>query len=258
MGIIKRQQVPPPSTRPSGMSSAAEQASGPKHPQPATEAYNTQPHVPTAHPQNDDAANAAPDEDWSWEAFLAGELPDRRQDDERRLAYRREDELNMIRHAQDEAQNIRRAAYAEGYEIGLTEAQEALDGMLHQLNDVLAGKADMVDTMVQQVGPLAVAIAEKLLKTELACDDSLVDRLIRDTLGKVNRDAKEVIIKVHPDWVEPLRQSLAEHPPTRLKAELLVEADETIDWGSCIVESDSGMIDARFSTQISLLKKLLQ
>jgi flagellar biosynthesis/type III secretory pathway protein FliH len=202
--------------------------------------------------------DAAPQEDdWDWDAFLAGDIPDRRQTDERRGEHRREADQHLLATAHDEADTIRQNAYQSGYTDGVASAEADIDALKTQFAQLLEGRDTLVDDMVKQLGPLAVAIAEKILKTEVSCDEQLTERLARDTLQKAGRDVKTVMIKVHPEQLTMVRAAFRDHPPEGLLAELSVVDDDTVDWGSCMIETDSGMIDGRFSTQLNLLQKLL-
>ena len=252
MGLIKRDQL-------DAMKKKAEQSPAlnttntpaPKNPAPRQDS----PDWASPAPQNAEADPA--EDDWDWDAFLAGEIPDRRQSDERRGQHRREADQQTLATAHEEADAIRQNAYQSGYDEAMQTAQDDIEALKTQFAQLLEGRDTVVDEMVKQLGPLAVAIAEKILKTEISCDEQLTARLARETLQKAGRDVKTVLIKVHPEQLTMVRAAFRDHPPEGLHAELSIVDDDTVDWGSCMVETDSGMIDARFSTQLALLQKLL-
>jgi flagellar assembly protein FliH len=77
-----------------------------------------------------------------------------------------------------------------------------------------------------------------------------VIRQVRDALRRVV-GVESVILRVHPDDEPAVR----EHRQPLLTGvdslrEFVVEADEKIERGGCIIESPSGTIDARLSTQL--------
>jgi flagellar assembly protein FliH len=244
MGLIKRQQL--------------EQLAQPAPTTPVDESptlFPPPPGPPT--PETASTAEIEPDDDWSWEAFLSGDVPDRRQADERRETHRREGDQQLLATAHDEAESIRENAYQSGYADGLQQAEQAVNELKDQFALLLKDHSAVIDDMVKQLGPLSVAIAEKILKAEVSCDEALTERLARETLQKAGRDVKTVLIKVHPEQLTMVRAAFRDNPPDGLRAELTVVDDDTVDWGSCIVETDSGLIDARFSTQLAILQKLL-
>jgi flagellar assembly protein FliH len=244
MGLIKRQQL--------------EQLAQPAPPVDPEVPSSTFPPPPAkTAPQPVDDGVIEPEDDWSWEAFLSGDVPDRRQTDERRETHRRDADQQVLATAHEEAEHIRENAYQSGYADGLEQAEQALNDLKDQFALLLQDQSAVIDDMVKQLGPLSVAIAEKILKAEVSCDEALTERLARETLQKAGRDVKTVLIKVHPEQLTKVRAAFRDNPPDGLRAELSVVDDDSVDWGSCVVETDSGLIDARFSTQLAILQKLL-
>jgi flagellar assembly protein FliH len=264
MGIIKKNQLHSPSA-------SGEQPN--KKPQPPAHASEKRSDWPAPNPSTDwagegedhhytyqaiDESQAVDESDnWDWEAFLAGELPDRRQLDERRTQFRREGEQALIATAEAQAEAIRQEAFQTGYQEGLENAQHTIDELQDQLQHLLTAEATALQALVKDIGPLAMAVAEKLLKVELAADEGLIERLVRETIKKAGRDTKTLTIYVHPEQQADVQAALTEFPPENSHAEIVVEPDDTVDLGSCMVASDTGLIDARFSTQLLLLQKLL-
>ena len=84
----------------------------------------------------------------------------------------------------------------------------------------------------------------------------MVLNMVRDTIDKAGRQNRTIIVKVNPDDVSLVKESLKEDPIPNLKAELVVVDDPLVDAGSCIVETNSGLVDASFSTQLEILRQL--
>jgi flagellar assembly protein FliH len=257
MGILKRQQVEQQQATAAQHTQATEKKRSQQSP-----GHTTQPQAQTSTPKDDQHEDTSlspnnADDNWDWEAFLAGELDDRRQRDERRTDYRREGDHALIQTAEAEADDIRERAFQTGYQEGVHQAQEAIETLKAQFVELLSGHQQVIAEMIKHVGPLAVSVAEKILNVEISCDELMIERLTRETIQKAGRDAKSIMIRVHPQQVTIVRQIFRDFPPENLHAEITVVDDETVDLGSCMVESDSGLIDARFSTQLSILQKLL-
>lgn len=198
---------------------------------------------------------------WSLETVQAGQVPERRSRDEpvgndRRRGYRRVEDQMLISKAHEEAQAIKEKAYDDGYRDGLQAVQgdiEILRGIFEQL---MLTRQKALEGLTDDIAPIAVEIAERILKTEIACDEELVNTIVHDTLHKLDRKTRSVLIKVNPDDLAIVKKFVNDHPPSHLEAEMLVIQDPLIARGGCTVETDSGLIDASFSTRLEILKQL--
>jgi flagellar assembly protein FliH len=195
------------------------------------------------------------DSAWDEIPFESAEERERRLD-ERRRSYRRVEDKTLITKAHEEANAIRENAQQEGFEEGLRQAEQLIIELRETLQSLLNAREEALLSVADEIAGLAVEVAEKVIKTEVSCDDSLVMALVRDTIQKPGRNVKSLLIKVHPDDVRLVKKSLADNPLPNVNAELIVMEDPTVDLGSCIVETNGGMIDASFSTQLQLLKRL--
>jgi flagellar biosynthesis/type III secretory pathway protein FliH len=58
--------------------------------------------------------------------------------------------------------------------------------------------------------------------------------------------------------VAALETEFTNHPPLKGTADWYIESSNEVDRGSCMVETESGLVDARFSTQLETLGKLMK
>ena len=104
---------------------------------------------------------------------------------------------------------------------------------------------------------MAVEVAARVIKTEVSCDETLVLSLVRDTIQKAGRNSKSILIKLNPEDAPTVKKMLKDDPIPNLQAEVMVMDDPNVDQGSCVLETNSGLIDASFSTQLGILRQLL-
>jgi len=96
----------------------------------------------------------------------------------------------------------------------------------------------------------ALAVAGKIIGREVQNGSDIAVHQVQEALRRVvGVDA--IKLRVHPSDEQVIR----EHRPAILATaesvrEFLVEGDESIERGSCIVECASGNVDARWSTQL--------
>jgi flagellar assembly protein FliH len=106
----------------------------------------------------------------------------------------------------------------------------------------------------RNVVKLAMAIAERIVKRELTLDNSVVLRQIQEATKRVI-GVERIRIRVNPQDEEYVR----EHRTQVLTAadavrELVIESDETIGRGGCVLESDTGNVDALIATQMKSIE----
>lgn len=190
------------------------------------------------------------------EDFETGKLTDRRRND-RRQGFRRIEDQELISRAHEEANAIRENAAKEGFEEGLNQAESLVQELRDTILSLLSAREDAILTAADDIAGMAVEIAERIIKTEVSCDESLVMSIVRNTVAKVGRDQKSILIKVNPVDVKLVKDAMRTDSQLSSAVEVLVVEDDTVDQGSCMVETQAGLIDARFSTQLELLKRML-
>jgi len=198
--------------------------------------------------------------EWNESTVSAGEAPERRSPDtrtDRRRGYRRIEDKNLISKAYEEANAIRENAQAQGFEEGLQQALHAMDELRSDIGRLLNGREEALLSLADEIGALAVEVASRIIKTEVSCDETLVLSMVRDTIQKAGRNAKSILIKLNPDDTLTVKKMLKDDPPPHLQAEVIVMDDPSVDAGSCVLETNSGLIDASFSTQLGILRQLL-
>lgn len=196
---------------------------------------------------------------WNEANVEAGLVPDRRTADrrnDRRRGYRRVEDRTLISKAHEEANAIRENAHNQGYEEGLAEARATIDELRATIASLLNIREEALLSITGEISSLAVEVAARIIKTEVSCDDTLVMSLVKDTIQKAGRGTKTILLKLNPEDTGTVKRLLKEEPIPNLNAELIVMDDPTVDQGSCIIETGSGLIDASFSTQLGILRQL--
>ena len=72
---------------------------------------------------------------------------------------------------------------------------------------------------------------------------------------EISSNEEKITIKVAPDEVEFARASMPEILKNSvIDAKIVIVADEAVEKGSCVVITSNGVIDANFSTQLSIIQ----
>ena len=185
---------------------------------------------------------------------IAQERFERRRGDRRR-GYRRVDDRNLISRAEEEAKLLKETAQRDGFNQGIMIAKEQLLSFRTATEEFMHAKEASIGIIQEDLANLALKIAKKLIKREVSADKTIVLSIISDVIKEIGKDEKHIIIKIHPDEAEEVRMNLPNlFPSLQSEVRMLIEADDTVELGSCIVETKNGLVDARFSTQLDILQ----
>ncbi len=185
---------------------------------------------------------------------IAQERFERRRGDRRR-GYRRVDDRNLISRAEEEAKLIKENSSREGFNQGLMIAKQQLESFRTVVDEFMRAKEESVAIIQNDVVEIALKIAKKIIKKEPSVDKNIVLSIISDVIKDIGKDEKHIIIKIHPDDADNVRTNLPNlFPSLQSEARIIVETEENVELGSCIVETKNGLVDARFSTQLEILQ----
>jgi flagellar assembly protein FliH len=102
---------------------------------------------------------------------------------------------------------------------------------------------------------LALAVARKIVGRDVSLGPDVVTRIIRQALGQVEH-AGRITIKLNPADLELLadiKPQLLSGLPEAGRAAF--QADEGIDRGGCLIETDGGEVDARIERQFQVVEE---
>jgi len=102
-----------------------------------------------------------------------------------------------------------------------------------------------------------LAIAEQILRREVILDDTVVLQQIKEGLRRV-LGVDHIKVRVNPiDEAMVREHRAAVAMGSDSLRDMLIEADEKVERGGCILESDSGNVDVRLSTQLKRIEAAL-
>ncbi|MCX6138826.1 MAG: FliH/SctL family protein [Ignavibacteriales bacterium] len=103
----------------------------------------------------------------------------------------------------------------------------------------------------------ALSIAELVVKRQVRLDNTIVLAQIKEALRRVV-GVEHIKVRVHPSDEAMVREQratiMANSDSLR---DIVIEGDPKVEAGGCILESDSGNVDARLSTQLKKIEAAL-
>jgi len=158
---------------------------------------------------------------------------------------------------------LQRQAYERGRQAGQAEGRAACQAQVdeeiahlltlaHQIGHVrLAGLEEQQRDIVE----IALAVARKILLKELAVDEDVVVRQVRQVLNLVAK-RELVTIRVHPLDAQLLKSDEGQlRVEWKDQAKVIIESQDDIERGSCIVEQAGLLLDAQIFRQLQTISE---
>ena len=174
---------------------------------------------------------------------------------DRRRGFRRIDERALVSRAQEEAQSIREIAAKEGYKNGLNEAKNEIEILKASLKDFVSAKNVIYEEVSSHILEIALEVAKKIIKKETELSGDVLKGIILDVLGELSGGEEKITIKVNPEDGDFAKASLPEIiEESQTEAKIIIQGDELVEKGSCTVIANNGVVDANFTTQLSIIQ----
>ncbi len=150
------------------------------------------------------------------------------------------------------------AGFQDGVERGLVEgrakAEAEMEAAVKQTMKVLAAavceKGRIVASSRDDVLKLVRKVAEKIIRTEIRLDPSVVERAIDASLRLVT-ERGQVLVRVNPEDLTRAREGLPHFLQYFTPSAVLeVCGDPRVARGGCLIETSGGNIDARLETEL--------
>ncbi len=151
----------------------------------------------------------------------------------------------------------REAGYQEGLATAKNEQLTNLTGAIELVGETQTSLAERLAASEAELLRLALAIAEKIVETELQTKPAQIVAIVRQALKKVET-ASKVQIRINPEELAFLEESQAALNATfSLPKQISLLADPAIDKGGCFIDTECGQVDARLQSRLELLTQEL-
>lgn len=151
--------------------------------------------------------------------------------------------------AERAAEELREAAYQEGLESALAELNQVLLEAHERRDAALAGAE-------RDVLRLAVKLAEKIIGREIERDDSTLADIVSAALRHA-RQQEALTVRVNPADLPRVQAHRDRLDPSGRARFIDLVADPRVGHGGCVIEGESGTVDARLDTQLRVLERAL-
>jgi len=142
----------------------------------------------------------------------------------------------------------------EEFDLKLKEIQEKIISLLSQIE---ASKKEIFNNAHTILLNLCFEIAKRIIKSESQINKDVVLNVLKRSLSFIS-DREKIIIRVCKDELETVANRKDFWMPVSERFEsITIEPDDRIEKGGCIIESNSGIVDARLGVQFEELKEII-
>ncbi len=170
----------------------------------------------------------------------------------------------IIANAQQEAKRIKEEAQKAGYQAGMKRAEIDTAEFIKTFRNLLEAPKIIEETIQNDVLPIAIAIAERVIKAKIATDDQVIIRNLDDLQAFFIEKSRVVnlaklIVQVNPAEVKKVNDYLQKLLSNSEKmVHLSVKGNKTISKGGCLIETNFRQIDATIKTQMEAIINALR
>jgi flagellar assembly protein FliH len=172
----------------------------------------------------------------------------------------------IIEAAEQSHQEIVEAATQDGFNVGYQEGREEaikenaqlLMETTNALNKLHAAFPVAVKQNEDKLIKLAMEISRDVIQDELTIKPELCLKAVERAIKKVS-DLEKVLVKVNPldlDIILPKQEYFKNLLPD--VQDFVITGHYSIDRGGCLIETNSGTIDAQIKTQLAVVEEVFQ
>jgi type III secretion system HrpE/YscL family protein len=167
----------------------------------------------------------------------------------------------IIREAMLQADDIRanahehnRKGFEEGHQQGFEQGKSEWTERILQMNRENEARFMHFERDLVRLG---LHIAEKIIGEQLRVEPNTITEIVAKAIHGV-RHQKEIFIRVSPEDYETISASKFRLIEQLSRAQDIdIRADPEIQQGGCLIESETGSIDASLEKQIAAIEKIL-
>lgn len=152
----------------------------------------------------------------------------------------------------------RNEGFQSGYRDGREQALGELRGLVGAMETVRRGlensRSEMLLELEREITALALEIAEKLALQEITANPEAVGNLVRKVIDRAG-ERKALRVRLSPEDCRRLKEGRKELMASLAEVgELDLVEDESLTVGDCVVETSSGIVDARMERRLEKVR----
>lgn len=164
----------------------------------------------------------------------------------------------IVQSARLEAKKIKEKTYNDTLQKANDEAELIKAKARELLKELFEVKRSALTQAHNEIISIALDMAEKILRYQASIDSTVLKTQIIESIKKATSEGERIKVSVNPSDLKTLEENLSDIEklfPSGM--EIVALSNDSINPGSCIIETKSGQLDASFSAQLAALKDLV-
>jgi flagellar biosynthesis/type III secretory pathway protein FliH len=165
---------------------------------------------------------------------------------------------------EDSAESHIKQAYKAGYDAGHAVCRDALGGetaaavgdFRSMVDDLASQRKRLIKESEAAVLRVACSIARRIVGKSVEVRDEVVLEVVRNALTHM-KDSHDMTIRVNPRDHQVLKGCESEWLESARSGGVKIKEDARIKPGGCLIEGESGSVEAQIDRQIDVIEKAL-
>jgi flagellar biosynthesis/type III secretory pathway protein FliH len=166
---------------------------------------------------------------------------------------------------EDETAQKLEQAYTAGYQAARAECTKEMEDQIGQkaasfttmVDDLISQRQRLISESERAVVQLACTVARRIIGETVKIDEQVIVDIVKNALRHLS-DKQKLAIRVNPEDLETLKKYETEWmAAARGCGTVEIEEDSRIKRGGCLVEGESGNVEAQIDRQIEVIDRAL-
>jgi flagellar biosynthesis/type III secretory pathway protein FliH len=149
--------------------------------------------------------------------------------------------------------------YKQGHDEGFRSGELKQKSILESYSQELSKLSDLREELIKQseksIINLVLKICKKILQAELSLNPDLVGAIVKASIERAISPG-QMKLRLHPDDAKYVQENLNKITgSSEIARNIVVERDDSIIRGSCIVTNNYGDVDARIEEQLKEIER---
>jgi flagellar assembly protein FliH len=180
------------------------------------------------------------------------------------VSQARADAMQIVEEAERNANRLEAEAKQRGYDDGMNDGRAAAQAEMDEMMATMRGLIEMaraerhkiIESAEPELVRLSVAIAERVLHAHVAVEPGAVLEIVRSAISRIV-DRETITVRVNPADLELMREHRDQLMAMNDVDNMRLIEDQRVDRGGVVVETEAGTVDAKLTTQLREVRRLM-
>ncbi len=154
----------------------------------------------------------------------------------------------------EELEKLEQDAYDRGFAEGRQQTEESFAGIFRTFSETVDALNGLRGRIVREsrddILNLAMMVAKQIIHREVAQDRTILARFVAEAVKGIT-EQEDIVICLNPEDCRIVSDNRHLYLEGIAEQQVTIKPDESVPVGGCIVDTPTGMVDARLETQLA-------